>query len=120
MYRLFTQKHQASVGRKCAAVMAVLLLNLAILPCAMALQAPESEHDCCPPKVELQQLECCEVDDVSFDHRDNNKPNVVMATAVDPQAALPTNRAAFRRVAVPAYTCGTSPPIYVLNCVYLK
>jgi hypothetical protein len=120
MFQQFTQRRRGAVPRKGAAIVLALLLNLAILPCAMALETPDTEHDCCPPTLELQQLECCEFDDVSVDHRDSKKPNPVVLSVSDEQPLQPAIRTVLRRVPIPPDCSGSSPPIYVLNCVYLK
>ena len=120
MFKQFTQRRHGAVPRKGAAIVLALLLNLAILPCAMALESPDTEHDCCPPTLELQQLECCEFDDVSVDHRDSKKPDPVMVSVSDEQALLPAIRTVLRRVPIPPDCDDSSPPIYMLNCVYLK
>jgi hypothetical protein len=59
-----------SVSRRASAILLVALLNLALVPCTMALEVIEEGHDCCPPKLELELPECCELDDISVDKRD--------------------------------------------------
>jgi len=59
-----------SSPRRVWAVLLVALLNLALVPCAMALEVIEEGHDCCPPELKLELPQCCEVDDVSVDKRD--------------------------------------------------
>jgi len=66
-----TEKNSAFLAsRRACAVLLVALLNLALVPCAMALEVVEEGHDCCPPELNLELLECCELDDVSVDKRD--------------------------------------------------
>ena len=50
-----------------AAVLLALVLNMAILPCAMAVEAAEEAHDCCPPEIRLDASECCVIDDATLD-----------------------------------------------------
>ena len=35
----------------------------------MALEAAEEQHDCCPPEIRLDAMECCVIDDVTHDAR---------------------------------------------------
>jgi len=56
--------------RRAWAVLLVALLNLALVPCTMALEVIEEGHDCCPPELQLELSQCCEIDDVSVDKRD--------------------------------------------------
>ena len=120
MFQLLRHRSHGAVTRKGAALVLALLLNLAILPCAMALESTDTGHDCCPPTLELQQLDCCEFDEVSVDHRDGKKSDVAMVSSLDDRPLVPTLRAALRRIPIPPDSGGGSPPIYVLNCVYLK
>lgn len=99
-------------------------LNLLLLPCAMAMEAPDDGHDCCPPSIELQPLDCCVVDDFSVDHRkgsdkDSDKNGAVFVSAEHRAHSLAA-RAGHRPSAPPPGPEGASPPLYVLNCVYLK
>jgi hypothetical protein len=57
-------------SRRVYAVLLVALLNLALVPCTMALEVVEEGHDCCPPELKLELPQCCELDDVSVDKRD--------------------------------------------------
>lgn len=59
-----------SAPRRVWLVLLVALLNLALVPCTMALEVREEGHDCCPPELNLELLQCCELDDVSVDRRD--------------------------------------------------
>ena len=56
-------------GRRGAALLLAVLLNLALMPCTMALEVVEDSHhahDCCPPKPQLDSSECCDPDDVDW------------------------------------------------------
>lgn len=59
-------------SRRAYAVLLVALLNLALVPCTMALEVVEEGHDCCPPELKVELPECCELDDVSVDKRDGS------------------------------------------------
>jgi len=109
-----------SVPRKVVAAMLVLWLNLALLPCAIALEVAEVGHECCPQSVELQQLDCCELDDVTHDHRDSVDLGGAIAGSAECKSPLPPIQAMLRHVPQPPNPGGSSPPIHVLNCVYLK
>jgi hypothetical protein len=131
------------------ALLAVLWLNMAILPCAMAFPGDE---DCphCPPaeqhemhhgmaasqghdhgQVEVKpscsttQAECCDVVTGSVDARGGKldyKPTSDIACATAPFPGRSSCRlAAVRQSAVdPPDIVGSSPPIHILYCVYLK
>lgn len=57
-------------SRRVHAVLIAALLNLALVPCTMALEIVEEGHDCCPPELKLELPQCCDLDDVSVDKRD--------------------------------------------------
>ena len=59
-----------SASRRVCAVLLVTLLNLVLVPCAMALEVAEEGHDCCPPELNVEVTECCELDGASGDTRD--------------------------------------------------
>jgi hypothetical protein len=59
-----------STSRRAPALVLAALLNLALIPCAMAFEVVEQEHDCCPPELNLESPQCCELDDVNVDKRD--------------------------------------------------
>jgi len=70
MIQGLAKKFAISSPRRAWAVLLVALLNLALVPCTMALEVIEEGHDCCPPELKLELPECCEIDDVSVDKRD--------------------------------------------------
>ncbi len=70
MIQGLAKKFAISSPRRAWAVLLVALLNLALVPCTMALEVVEEGHDCCPPELKLELPECCEIDDVSVDKRD--------------------------------------------------
>jgi len=121
---------------------AVLWLNMAVLPCAMAF---ESDEPCphCPPAEEHQmashhghgegdvvptcataQSECCDLAAASIDTRGNKlqlksaSDIVLIAAPLTP--VLPAQASVQRQVASdPPDISGSSPPLHVLYCVYL-
>lgn len=58
-----------AASRRVLAVLLAVFLNLALVPCTMAVEVVEEGHDCCPPELKLETSECCEVDDISIDAR---------------------------------------------------
>lgn len=126
--------------RSVLGMVAVLWLNMAVLPCAMAFQnAAPCPH--CPPADEHEmmshhghggdraepattQSECCDLDEAKVDARVNkleSKPASVVAFVTAPAIAeLPELTAAQQHCgADPPGHSGGSPPIHVLICVYL-
>ncbi len=59
-----------STSCRVPAVLLAIFLNLAIAPCAMALEVIEEGHDCCPPELAVESSQCCELDDANVDKRD--------------------------------------------------
>jgi hypothetical protein len=70
MIQRLTQDFARLASRRVRAVLLVALLNLSLVPCTMALEVVEKGHDCCPPELQLELPQCCEIDDVSVDKRD--------------------------------------------------
>ena len=139
---------QRFTARGVAALISLLWLNLAMLPCAMAL---EGEHNCpnCPPEhdqpmashhdhadadadtapdCKTAQADCCDLEDFSIDDRGqkssqkdgkNGGEQFTMSSTTDPvRRARPVQAAHFP----------TGPPdpnpgarrLHALHCVYLK
>jgi len=121
MIQQFGQASGGRVTRKGIAVMLLFWLNLAFLPCAMALDAPEKEHDCCPPTVELQQIDCCELDAATADKRggkfETHDDLLVIASVVTWPSPRMANIA--QHEARPPDPVIYSPPLHKLFCVYL-
>ena len=69
MIQWIAQNLAFSASRRVCAVLLAVFLNLAVLPCAMALEEIEERHDCCPPELNLQPSECCDIDDLNLDSR---------------------------------------------------
>ena len=130
-------------ARQVLGLFAAVWLNVALQPCAMALEA---DHDCphCPPAHEHEmvahhghempkaetpcasmQAQCGELDDVSFDGRSGQlkiKDTVELPVAILPDLAAPAVTVAERChfPTGPPPHAGLSPPLHVLHCVYLK
>lgn len=100
--------------------MLLLCLNLAFLPCAMALEVAEEPHDCCPPTIELQQSECCELDDLTVDQREGKTFDVAVIGPTQYHAPVPAILPIEARVAPPPDAAIAPVPIYIVNCVFLK
>ena len=108
-------------SRKGLAVLITFWLNLALLPCAMAIETAEDGHDCCPPTVELQQIDCCELDSATVDKRggkfESYDDQVVEATVAPwPQIYKADISENEMRPPDPA---DYSPPLHKIFCVYL-
>lgn len=69
MIQRTAQNLTIAASRRVLAVLLAVFLNLALVPCTMALEVVEEGHDCCPSELKLETSECCEVDDVSVDAR---------------------------------------------------
>lgn len=141
--RATARRKTAALKRNLLGLLAVLWLNMAVLPCAMAF---ESDEPCphCPPAEDHQmashhghgkakatpscataQPECCDLAAASIDTRGSNlqiKPTSdVVFIAPHFSAVLPAQASVQRHVASdPPDISGTSPPLHVLYCVYLK
>ena len=121
----FTE-HWARLGRRrVGALLLAVSLNLAIMPCAMALVDAEQAHDCCPSEIQLEVSDCCALDDVSVDGR----AGTVKTDKFPDLAALPATAVApdldpaFARNVPnvePPDSPGNSPPLHKLFCVYLR
>ncbi len=59
-----------STSRRAPVLLLATLLNLALIPCTMAFEVVEQQHDCCPPELNLEASQCCELDDANVDKRD--------------------------------------------------
>lgn len=130
-------------GHPVLGLFAAVWLNLALQPCAMALEA---DHDCphCPPAHEHEmaahhghgdaqadepcasmQSQCGELDDASLDGRSGQlklKDAVELPLAIAHDSIAPAVIVAERcnYSTGPPRHAGLSPPLNVLFCVYLK
>ena len=125
MIQGFVSAHREQGGRRGAALLLAVLLNLALMPCTMALEVVADSrhaHDCCPPKPQLDTSECCDVDDASVAPRSDGL-SLDTDVAQAPPAPLPGVAVIARK-----YAAATDPPdppapgraLHKLNCVYLK
>lgn len=109
--------------RGAAALLLAFVLNTALVPCAMAIEAVADEHDCCPPELSLDPSECCEVDDGSIQVRgtkfelDNND---TLSPATDYAALVAVTDGRHARAADPPDPPDHCPDLNTLFCVYLK
>jgi hypothetical protein len=122
MIQLFGKFRRAGASRRGTAVLVAIWLNLALLPCAMAMEVPDEGHDCCPPTIELQSSDCCELGDVTLDGRDGSvdTPDDLGFAAIEkPWLSLNTLTTPrwSEKPPDPGYH---SPPLHKLFCVYLK
>ena len=125
MIQRFVSSGTALGQRRVGACLLAVRLNLALVPCTMALEVVEQGHDCCPPELQLDASECCELDDASVDARtglfepdDQPEPGSLSSNAF----ADALNNGQYRHTigVDPPDLPGISPPLYKLNCVYLR
>jgi len=125
MIQWIAQNLAFSASRRVQAVLLAAFLNLALVPCTMALEVIEEGHDCCPPELNLELSQCCVLDDVSVDKRDGVL-ELWDAPDYDVIAIGPLDELVAR---VPVYhSSATDPPDppdrvesrHKLFCVYLK
>ena len=119
--------HRMRGTRRGATLLLAVLLNLALVPCTMALEVAEETHhghDCCPPELQLDPSECCQIDVGSTDARTGVvKPDLddggpVAAPAYEDLVQLPVRR--HDDVDDPPDPPGVSPDLNALFCVYLN
>ena len=125
MIQVFGQNSAQPVSRRAAALLLAVLLNLALIPCSMAIEVVEEGHDCCPPEVNLEALDCCELDDVSVDSRGGSLEHDLTPDLDVVPAGAPTDGTA---VPIVRYLANSDPPdppgrriaLHKQHCVYLK
>lgn len=125
MIHRFTQRWARLGSRRVSALLLMVSLNLAILPCAMALEVAESAHDCCPPEIQLEASECCALDDVNVDTRSGTlkpyeSPDFAALPAMAPTHDRDLAFAQYVPVVEPPAPPGNPPPLHKLFCVYLR
>ena len=125
MIQGFALAHTMRGPRRGAALLLAVLLNLALVPCTMALEVAEDthhRHDCCPPEIELDPSECCEIGAASVSTRgDQLTPDKDLDEAIP--AETPRIAPAARQYAAAADPPDPPEPVHALhklNCVYLK
>ena len=121
MIQLFGQSRDGQVTQKAVLLLLTFWLNLALLPCAMAIEAAQDGHDCCPPTVELQQIDCCELDSATSDKRGGkfeSYDDLFVVSTVVPWP--PLYRADISENEMrPPDPANYSPPLHKIFCVYL-
>lgn len=143
MFSRITARRKPAANRpKVLGLIAMVWLNMVILPCAMAFQGAELCPHCPPagehemaghhghgeiqsePAGTVVQSECCDQQEASVDARSaklqaNPASEVVFVTA-PATTGLPARATAERHCAAdPPGLSGVSPPLHVLFCVYL-
>ncbi len=125
MFRLIAKYQHLRAPRRAAAVLLALVLNVTLVPCAMAFEAAEDQHDCCPPEIRLDAMECCVIDDVTHDARgsrlwqDDDGSAKALLAPVFAEADLPAQIRGPESTG-PPISPPRAVPVYKLNCVYLK
>ena len=122
MIQPFVRFRAKTTSRRGVAVLLAFWLNLALIPCALAFETADTGHDCCPPTVELEAPECCTLDDV----RANPRVQIDLSDDVFFAASAPSAQPTLLYAAIgewpqlPPDPGHSTPPLYVLNCVFLK
>ena len=124
MIQAFAQSSRLRTPRRAAVALLAVFLNVAMIPCSMAIEVVEEGHDCCPPELNLDTSDCCELADASVDARtgnfENDKPGN-FETAPAP-VDLPCGIAPIGHhvdATGPPPDPDTSPNLNKLFCVYL-
>jgi hypothetical protein len=119
----FAQSRRLAATRSAAALLLAFVLNVALVPCAAAFEVVADEHDCCPPELRLETLDCCEVNDGSvqsrvgtFEFDDGEK----VASAPGFLALVPLLPERFTPAVDPPDPPDARPDLNALFCVYLK
>jgi len=138
------RQQQQSRGHRALGLFVLVWLNLALQPCAMALQT--DDYDCahCPPAQATghagmhgnldhnmpcadNMSDCATTDDWNHDGRSGqfklkDVPADTLIAIAPHQLTMPFMQPA-DAILRPRYAlrhAGASPPLYLLNCVYLK
>ena len=121
MTRLFELKSDGRFSRRGLTVLFAFWLNLALLPCAMAIETAQDGHDCCPPTVELQQIDCCELDAATSDKRGGKFESYDDLVVVSTVVSWPSHHKAdiSENEVRPPDPANYSPPLHKIFCVYL-
>lgn len=123
MLQVSAASKRLAAPRGIAVLLLAFVLNMALVPCTMAIEVVEDGHDCCPPELRLESSDCCEVDDGSVQAR----LSIFEFDGKDAPAAAPgfdQLRPAFAVRYLPAVDPpdppGERPDVNALFCVYLK
>jgi hypothetical protein len=122
MTQAFTRMRKYRARRGVAALLLAVCLNLALVPCTMALEAVEEGHDCCPPELKLEPAECCQLDEATLDVRSSSKfddddGHVIVAPA---SPLVPILGQPLLTVVDPPDPPDLNPDLNALFCVYLN
>ena len=123
MIQVFAKSRQFAATRSAAALLLAFVLNMALVPCAMAIEVVAEEHDCCPPELRLEPVDCCEVDDGSIQSRGKSSEfdeDGELSSASDHASLLPVLSGRHAPVVHPPDPPDTRPDLNALFCVYLK
>lgn len=122
MIQRIAQDLSFAASRRALAVLLAVFLNLALVPCTMAVEVVEEGHDCCPPELKLETSECCEVDDISIDGRGNvepeDLPDFVFAGASTMDIGFAAMRSRYLLADAPDPP-GDPAALHKLFCIYL-
>jgi len=139
-----SRQQQQTRGHRALGLFALVCLNLALQPCAMALQSDDYDCGHCPPAQASGHAEthaghdqdapcadatsdCAMADDWNHDGRGGqfkvkDAPTDTLIAITPHELAAPFRRPAdaILRSRYALSHAATAPPLYVLNCVYLK
>ncbi len=125
MIQAFVQRELNRGPRRASAMLLAVFLNLALVPCSMALEIEEDRHDCCPDEVKIERVDCCDLDDASVDSRSGTQevdatPDfepILIGAPVEPRAS---SGGPFLARGDPPVPRAPTIAIHKRNCVYLK
>ena len=122
MIQVFARIREYKARRGVAALLLAVCLNLALVPCTMALEVVEEGHDCCPPELKLEPAECCQLDEATLDIRSTSKFDDDDRDAIVAPASPPARSLAQPLLAVvdPPDPPDLNPDLNALFCVYLN
>ncbi len=125
MIQAIGHRRSRRASRRATAVLLAFLVNLALVPCTMAIEVVEEGHGCCPPEMKYEAQECCELDDVSVDTRGGPHENDLLPDLDVVFAGAPTVLPASSPTRFAASSDPPDPPdlpvvLHRLLCVYLK
>ena len=123
MIRAFAIFRRFAATRSAAALLLAFVLNMALVPCAMAIEVVAEEHDCCPPELRLEPSDCCEVDDGSVQSRGTTSEfdeSDELAAPHGQALLVPVLSGRNAPIVDPPDPPDASPDLNALFCVYLK